>query len=104
MSITERDSVTYPIPGLAVNDQGQVLVAWTGGSESGARGCERDLYASVSTNGGQGFSPAVRVARCAGGGDYFGVVGVPGGRFRLLWPETRDGVQQLRTALLTVVP
>lgn len=104
MSTTERDSVAYPIPGLGVNDQGHVLVAWTGGSESPARGCETDLYASVSTNGGQRFSPAVRVATCAGGGDYFGVVGVPGGRFRLLWSETRDGEQQLRTALLTVLP
>jgi hypothetical protein len=104
MTTTERDSVTSPILGLGVNDQGQVLVAWTGGSENGARGCETDLYASVSANGGLIFSPAMRVAACAGGGDYFGVVGVPGGRFRLLWPETRDGVQQLRTALLTVVP
>jgi hypothetical protein len=104
MSKTESDSSTYPIPGLAVNDRGHVLVAWIGGSDSSARGCSTDLHASVSTNGGESFSPPVRVARCAGGGDYFGIVGVAGGGFRILWPETRDGTSQLRTTLLHVVP
>jgi hypothetical protein len=104
MTTTERDSTTYPIPGIAVNDRGQVLVAWIGGSPGGQRGCETDLYASASTNGGQSFSSPVRVAACAGGGDYFGIAGAPGGRFRLLWPETRDGVQQLRSTVIGVVP
>jgi len=104
MTATERDTAQYPIPGLAVNDSGHVLVAWIGGSAGGSRGCETDLYAAVSTNGGMSFSPAVRVASCAGGGDYFGVASVQGGRFRLLWPETRDGVQQLRTSIVAVLP
>ena len=104
MARTERDSATYPIPGIAVNDRGHVLVAWTGGSGSSAPGCETALYASASTNGGRGFSPPVRVATCAGGGDYFGIVGVPGGRFRIIWPETRGVEHQLRTASLTAAP
>jgi len=101
---TERDSVSYPIPGIAVNDRGHVLVAWIGGSASATRDCGTDLFASASVNGGRTFSSTVRVAACAGGGDYFGIVGVPGARFRLIWPETRDGVQQLRSASITVVP
>ena len=104
MAKTERDSVTYPIPGIAVNDRGQVLVAWTGGAASPAMNCETDLYASASTNGGKTFSSPVRIAACAGGGDYFGIVGLPGGRFRIIWPGTREGAQQLRTASIAVVP
>jgi hypothetical protein len=104
MQPTPRDSVTYPIPGLAVNDRGAVLVAWTGASGTAGDGCDRNLYASASTDGGTTFSPRVLVAACGGGGDYFGISAVSGGRFRLVWPETRDGVQQLRTAVLEVAP
>jgi len=104
MQATGRDTVTYPIPALAVNDQGTVLVAWTGASGVSNDKCERNLYAAASTDGGRMFSPRTLVAACAGGGDYFGVTAVPGGRFRLLWPETRDGLQQLRTTILQVSP
>jgi hypothetical protein len=55
-------------------------------------------------DGGHTFSPRALIAPCAGGGDYFGIVAVPGGRFRLLWPETREGVQQLRTTVVQVSP
>jgi hypothetical protein len=102
MQATSRDSVTYPIPALAVNDRGAVLVAWWGASGDANDACGTNLYASASTDGGKTFSPRALVATCAGGGDYFGLVGVPGGRFRLLWPETRSGVRQLRTTLVEV--
>ena len=104
MQATPYDSLTYPIPGLAVNDRGHVLVAWTAGSGNATAGCDRNLYAAVSKSGGESFSPRVLVANCAGGGDYFGIAAVPGSRFRLLWPETREGVQQLRTTVLDVLP
>ena len=103
MQTTARDTIGYRIPGLAVNDRGAVLVALLGPSGNSDDHCG-NLYASVSTNGGTTFSSGVLVASCAGGGDYFGITAVPGGRFRLLWPETRDGVQQLRTAALDVTP
>ena len=102
MQATARDTVAYPIPGLAVNDRGAVLVAWLGASGMASDPCGTNLYASVSTDGGATFSSRTLVASCAGGGDYFGITAVPDGRFRLLWPETRDGVQQLRTAALEV--
>jgi len=104
MQATARDTATYPIPALAVNDRGAVLVAWWGASGDANDACGTNLYASASTDGGRTFSPRALVARCAGGGDYFGLVGVPGGRFRLLWPETRDGARQLRTTLVEVAP
>ena len=102
MQATSRDSATTPIPGVAVNDRGAVLVAWWGASGDASDPCGTNLYASASTDGGKTFSPRTLVASCAGGGDYFGLVGVPGGRFRLLWPETRNGVRQLRTTLVEV--
>lgn len=104
MHATTRDTVTYPIPALAVNDQGTVLVAWTGASGLPNEKCDRNLYAAASIDGGRTFSQRAFVAACAGGGDYFGIAAVPGGRFRLLWPETRDAIQQLRTAVLEVSP
>lgn len=103
MQATPRDSAT-PIPALAVNDRGAVLVAWWGASGGADDACSTNLYASASTDGGRTFSPRMLVATCAGGGDYFGLVGVPGGRFRLLWPETRSGVRQLRTTVVEVTP
>ena len=97
-----RDTLGYPIPGLAVNDRGIVLVAWLG-ARARANACGSDLYASASTDGGSTFSPPVAVASCSGGGDYFGVASAPGGRFRVLWPETRDAVRELRMTTLEVV-
>ena len=102
MQATSRDSTTTPIPAIAVNDRSSVLVAWWGASGDANDACGTNLYASASTDGGKTFSPRTLVATCAGGGDYFGLVGVPGGRFRLLWPETRNGVRQLRTTLVEV--
>jgi hypothetical protein len=104
MQATSRDTITYPIPGLTVNDRGAVLIAWTGASGVSSDPCGTNLYASVSTDGGSTFSSRVQIATCAGGGDYFGITPVPGGRFRLLWPQVRDGVRQLRTAVLDVSP
>ena len=88
------------IVSLAVNDRGVVLVAWYDGSPSGAA-CEQSLYVSTSTDGGRTFSAGARVA-CSGGGDYFGLVVLPDGRFRVLWPETYNGTPQLRTAIVTI--
>lgn len=103
MQAPARDTLGYPIPGLAVNDRGAVLVAWLGARSAGADACGSVLYVSASTDGGVTFSSPVRVASCTGGGDYFGVTSEPGGRFRLLWPETRDGLRQLRTTTLDVM-
>ena len=102
MQATARDTVAYPIPALAVNDRGAVLVAWWGASGDAKDPCGTNLYASASTDGGRTFSPRTLVARCAGGGDYFGLVAVPGGRFRLLWPEMHSGARQLRTTVVEV--
>jgi hypothetical protein len=104
MQATARDTLMYPIPALAVNDRGTVLVAWTGASGLPNEKCDRNLYVTASMDGGRTFSPRALIAPCAGGGDYFGIVAVPGGRFRLLWPETREGVQQLRTTVVQVSP
>lgn len=103
MQTTAGDTIGFPIPGLAVNDRGAVLIAWLGASGAPADACGTNLYASASTDGGDTFSARSLVASCTGGGDYFGVASEPGGRFRLLWPETRDGVRQLRTTMLEVI-
>lgn len=95
---TARDTTSYPIPGLAVNDHGILLVAWLGASRNPRGECGTNLYASVSADGGLTFSRPSLVASCAGGGDYFGITAVPGGEFRLVWPEHAGGVQRLRTA------
>lgn len=36
------------------------------------------------------------------GGDYFGMVATPDGRFRVLWADARDGGFQLWTAAIEV--
>ena len=101
---TARDTIGYPIPGLAVNDRGIVLVAWLGPSGDPRGQCGTNLYASASADGGLTFSASSLVASCAGGGDYFGITAIPGGQFRLVWPERAGGVQQLRTASVAIAP
>lgn len=93
-------TVRTSVLSIGVNARGTVLVAWYDGSPSG-ESCKHNLYVSVSTDGGDSFSPGTRVS-CGDGGDYFGLAALADGRFRLLWPEMRDGTPQLRTAIVTV--
>jgi hypothetical protein len=36
------------------------------------------------------------------GGDYFGLVAMPNGQFRLMWAEARRGTPELMTALVKI--
>ena len=109
------------LPTAAVNGKGQVLVAWFEPGGPPERRCWR-LVASASLDGGETFLPPTAVAdrvtcndqpgnlvprpaapfnvaaRWPVGGDYFGLVALPDGAFRVLWADSRTGVFQLWTA------
>jgi len=98
-------------PTLAVNKDGIVGVAWVDSrSEPGVRCFE--TYFSASLDGGQSFLPERPVSSARScpdsaavwstGGDYFGMVTTPDGRFHLLWSDARTGTFQLWMATITV--
>jgi hypothetical protein len=97
------DSEPRRILGLAVNNNGVLAVARLDHVGQSGDSCQ-DLSFAASLDGGHTFLPAQRVssAPCATFGDYFGMVTTPDGRFRLLWPEVRGGVSQLRTVIVEV--
>lgn len=97
------DSEPRRILGLAVNNKGVLAVARLDHVGQSGDSCQ-DLYFAASLDGGRTFLPAQRVssAPCATFGDYFGMLTTPDGRFRLLWPEVRGGVSQLRTVIVEV--
>jgi len=106
-------TVDERIPGLAVNRDGVLAVAWIDGRSSTNHHCEQRVFVTASLDGGQSFLPAAAVSstpRCddqtrvgsSTGGDYFGFAPAADGSFRLLWAEMRDGVKQLVTTVIRV--
>ena len=118
-------------PGLAVNKDGVVGVAWFDTRhQPGVTGYDR--YFTASTDGGETFSAPVRVStvsstprldhrrdakdhtkfrwlpgfddrRWASGGDYVGMTALADGAFLPVWPDARhDGVQQIYGARIRV--
>ena len=102
------------IPGLAVNREGVIAVAWIDGRSAEEHRCEQSVFVTASVDGGQSFPPAVPVSstppcgqqerprESATGGDYFGFAATPDGAFHLLWVEVRDGLRQLVTTTVRV--
>jgi hypothetical protein len=99
------DSVGARVPALAVNNRGIVLVGWSELSGRVGSACEQRVYVSASVDGGQSFSASQLVSTspsCSTGGDYFGLIAAPDGRFRLLWSEMGD--RGLKTTTVDVAP
>jgi hypothetical protein len=114
-----RDSSVAPRqPQVAVNRNGVVGVT---GLESRDRARPRclELFFSASLDGGRTFLPERKVstapscpdsalngmayARWPSGGDYYGLVAAPDGRFHAFWPDARErGVFQLWAAPIEV--
>ena len=103
------------IPGLAVNRDGVVAVAWIDGRSAAGHHCEQSVFVTASFDGGQSFLPPVRISntpacddearagsRSPTGGDYFGLTATVDGAFRLMWAEVRDGLKQLVTTTVRV--
>jgi hypothetical protein len=104
-SATADSAVGGRIPALAVSTRGVVTVAWIEANGRAGGQCAERVYLSASQDGGRSFSPGQLVSETAGcgtGGDYFGLIATPDGRFRLLWSEPRDGVDQLRTVTIDI--
>lgn len=102
----KADGMQERIPGLAVNRDGVVALAWIDGRSDAGHNCEQRVFVSASVDGGRSFLPTTPVSEspaCADGmrigsstgGDYFGLAPAGDGSFRLLWAEARDGVKQL---------
>lgn len=105
------------IPSVAVNRDGVVAVTWFDKRHDAGGQCY-DLFFAASLNGGKTFRPEVRVSgksscpdtprnkgamqRWKYGGDYKGLVAAPDGTFHAVWPDSRDGIFQLRTAQFKV--
>jgi hypothetical protein len=80
------------VPALAVNNRGVVLVAWSDVTGK-APACEQRVSVAASLDGGDSFGPERQIATsplCSTGGDYFGLVGAPDGKFRIVWSEMGD--------------
>ena len=97
------DSSPTRVVGLAVNNQGVLGVARLDRVANSGDSCQV-LSFTASLDGGETFLPPERVstAPCDRFGDYFGMVTTPDGRFRIVWPEVRGGVSQLRTIIVQV--
>jgi len=114
---TGESNVSARIPAVAVSDAGTVGVTWIDRRAAPAGKCSNVFFAA-SRDGGQSFSPNVRIseaATCAdakgnqlpfgdgktkvgerweAGGDYFGLVAA-GATFHSVWADTRSGAYQL---------
>lgn len=108
---------------IAVNRDGVVGVSWYDGRDD-PRGyrdsfaCQH-IYFSASLDGGQAFLPAVKVSsaencpdtpangeagrRWKAGGEYHGLAAAADGKFHLLWTDSREGIYQLRSAVVQAV-
>lgn len=111
------DSLPTKIPMIAVNKDGIIVVTWWN-LRNEARGQCMDLYASASLDGAETFTAPARVStasscpqtpqndgayqRWSAGGDYSGLAATPDGTFRAVWADSRTGVYQLRTAMISV--
>jgi hypothetical protein len=107
---------------VAVNQDGIVAVSWYDARNDprGYRGTFRcqELFFAASLDGGQTFLPGVKVSteencpdtpangeagrRWVAGGDYHGLAATADGQFHVMWPDTRTGIYQLRTATIRV--
>jgi len=105
-------------PAIAVSAAGVVGLAWYDSRRDPRGGCF-DVFFSASVDGGRSFLPAVRVtpetscplagrnravaSRWPFGGDYSGLAAAADGSFRILWSDSRSGVDQVWTAATEVV-
>jgi BNR repeat-like domain len=107
---------------IAVNQDGVVGVSWYDAREDPREYLDQfrcqNVYFSASLDGGQTFLPDVKVSsaencpdtprnghagrRWTAGGDYHGLAATADGRFHLLWADSREGIYQLRTAIVSV--
>jgi hypothetical protein len=105
-------------PQVAVNGRGVLGIAWMDRRDDPSGRCYAPYFAA-SVDGGETFSPAVRVAtglscpdasrageypvrRWPTGGDYFGFAAGADGRFQVLWPDAHDGAFEIWTAAVSV--
>lgn len=108
-------AVEERVPGVAVNRDGVVAVAWIDGRTAAGHHCELRVFLTASLDGGVSFLPAIRISstpacddqaraglRRPTGGDYFGMTATADGAFRLMWVEVRDGIKQLMTTTARV--
>jgi hypothetical protein len=103
---------------IATGKNGALLVTWMSETDA-AKHCNA-LWATASADGGDTFAKPVRVSEGAPcndtprnakmlkrfdyGGDYFGLAADRDGVFQLIWSDSRNGVYQLWSASVTVVP
>lgn len=104
-------------PMIAVGPQGIVAVAWYDRRDDPDRECQH-LYLTASTDGGVTFGPPARISSALScpangangwiarswpmGGDYGSLAAAPDGTFRVVWADARDGLFELRTAVVRV--
>jgi hypothetical protein len=106
---------------IAVGPEGVIGVTWYDRRDDPSGECQY-LYFAASKDGGASFTAPVRVStarscpgaagnrngwaagRWAGGGDYSGLVALPGGRFVAVWTDSRSGVYQPYAAQIQAAP
>jgi len=107
---------------IAVNRDGVVGISWYDARNDpreyrGTFRCQ-EVFFAASLDGGRTFLPNVKVStaencpdtpangeagrRFVAGGDYHGLAAAADGRFHLVWADSREGIYQLRTAVVRV--
>jgi hypothetical protein len=107
------------VPSIAVNKQGIIGISWVDSHDDPA-GKNNDVYFTTSSDGGIAFQRPVKITSVSsnpvttlnndvankfpGGGHYLGIAAKPDGTFQLVWSDSRNGVFQLQTCNVIVLP
>jgi hypothetical protein len=110
------DTEARRVMGLAVNNKGVLGVHVVERRLNARDSCLEQTFAA-SVDGGETFTDPQRVSVSSCGdsridaiatrmfstyGDYFGIVTLPDGQFRLMWPEMRGGRSMIMTTTVAV--
>ena len=122
--VVNRSSYFRPVQtaAIAVNRDGIVGISWYDARNDpreyrGTFRCQ-EVFFAASLDGGRTFLPEVKVSTAencpdtpangeagrlfVAGGDYHGLAAAADGRFHLVWADSREGIYQLRTAVVRV--
>lgn len=100
------------VPSVAINKNGVIGISWIDSQQKTDK-YKKDLFFSLSTDGGNTFISPVRITKQStdprtskngdvankfpGGGHYLNIVAKANGAFQLIWSDSRSGVFELQT-------
>ena len=105
------------VASVAVNKDGVLCISWVD-SQHDPMQLKKDIYCTISTDGGESFKRPVRVTKISsnpkteknsdvankfpGGGHYLDIAAKTDGSFQLIWSDSRSGVFELQTCNVSI--